>query len=292
MLDYLKRCAASIADQEVSAFEHIVMDGDSTDGTREWLRKNPYPHMHSISEQDNGIYDAVNKGFKLAKGNILAYLNCDEQYLPGTLGFVKDYFDRHPQVDMIFGDLLLIRPDGSLVAFRKGYQPRWFYIVTSHLYVLSCTMFFRRKIIDNDFFFDTGFQTTGDADFVVRVLRSGYRARHVKRYMAAFTMTGKNLSNVDTGIQEQKQLRNSAPLYLRAMRLPVNALRFAEKFLSGAYFQKKPLEYSVYTTLHGPKQKFLRGSRGQFLQKEPPGRRRPKRKSFSVNNASFRWRFE
>lgn len=269
MLDYLKRCAASVADQEGGVFEHIVVDGDSTDGTREWLRENPYLHMRSISEQDNGIYDAVNKGFKLAKGNILAYLNCDEQYLPGTLDFVKEYFELHPQVDMIFGDLLLIRPDGSLVAFRKGYQPRWFYIVTSHLYVLSCTMFFRRKIIENGFFFDTCFQTTGDADFVVRVLRSGYRARHVKRYMAAFTMTGANLSNVETGIREQKQLRNSAPLYLRAMRLPVNALRFAEKFLSGAYFQKKPLEYSVYV-------------KGEAEE----------RKSFSVNNASFRWRFE
>jgi glycosyltransferase involved in cell wall biosynthesis len=269
MLEYLKRCAVSIADQEGEGFEHIVVDGASTDGTWEWLQQTSYLHMRSISEQDNGIYDAINKGFKLAKGNILAYLNCDEQYLPGTLGFVKDYFERHPHVDIIFGDLLLIRPDGSLVAFRKGYQPRWFYIITSHLYVLSCTMFFRRKIMENGFFFDTRFQTTGDADFVVRVLRRGYRARHVKRYMAAFTMTGKNLSNVETGIREQKQLRNSAPLYLRAMRLPVNALRFAEKFLSGAYFQKKPLEYSVYV-------------QGEAEE----------RKLFSVNNASFRWRFE
>ncbi len=269
MLDYLKRCAASIADQEESAFEHIVVDGDSTDGTREWLRQNPYPRMRSISEKDNGMYDAINKGFKLAKGDILAYLNCDEQYLPGTLGFVNDYFQKHPQVDMIFGDLLLIRPDGSLVAYRKGYQPRWFYIVTSHLYVLSCTMFFRRRILEDGLFFDTRYETTGDADFVVRVLRSGYCARHVRHYMAVFTMTGQNLSNVDTGSREQKQLRNSAPWYLRVIRWLVNAVRFAEKFFSGAYFQKKPLEYSVYVE-------------GEAKE----------RKSFSVNNASFRWRFE
>ncbi len=295
MLDYLKRCAASVADQEGGVFEHIVVDGVSTDGSIEWLAKEN--RIRSISEKDNGMYDAVNKGLKLAKGNILAYLNCDEQYLPGTLGFVKDYFDRHPRVDMIFGDLLLIRPDGSLVAFRKGYQPRWFYIVTSHLYVLSCTMFFRRRIIENGFFFDTCFQTAGDADFVVRVLRSGYCAKHIKRYFAAFTMTGKNLSNVDTGIREQNQLRNSAPRYLKVIRWPVNAARFTEKFFSGAYFQKKPLEYSVYTPLQSedapnPKQKFFGGSRGAFFQKEPPGRRRPKRKSFSVNKTSFRWRFE
>jgi glycosyltransferase involved in cell wall biosynthesis len=87
MLDYLKRCHASIADQEKVSFEHLVIDGASKDGTPEWLRENP--DIVSLSEPDNGMYDAINKGFRLAKGRILAYLNCDEQYLPGTLKYVN-----------------------------------------------------------------------------------------------------------------------------------------------------------------------------------------------------------
>ena len=266
MLSYLKKCAASVADQQGGNFEHIVVDGGSTDGTAEWLAQQK--HIESTSEKDNGMYDAINKGLKKAKGNILAYLNCDEQYLPGTLEYVKDYFEKNPDVDMIFGDLLLIRPDGTLAAYRKGYQPRWYYIITSHLYVLTCTMFFRRKIIEKGFFFDTGLRTAGDEEFVVRVLRGGINAKHVKRYQAAFTITGKNLGADEQARQERKQLLAKAPFHINISILHLNFLRLMEKFFSGAYFQKKPLEYSVY--VQGENQ----------------------RKTFCVENASSRWRYE
>ncbi|UCC39591.1 MAG: glycosyltransferase [Candidatus Aminicenantes bacterium] len=269
MQTYLEACAASVADQEGVEAEHIVVDGVSTDGSVEWLAEQD--HIRYISEKDNGMYDAINKGLRMAKGEILAYLNCDEQYLPGTLGFIKDYFDRNPQVDMIFGDLLLIRPDGSLVAFRKGYQPRWLYIMTSHLYVLSCTMFFRRRIIEGGLFFDPGLRVVGDADFVIRVLRTGYNTRHIKRYTAAFTVTGKNLS-VTNATHERKQLLNSAPFLIKKSKWLLNAVRLTEKFFSGAYFQKKSLEYSVYLTNQ------------EKMENQ--------RKTFVVNKASFLWRFE
>lgn len=267
MLLYLERCAASLADQEGGRFEHIVMDGDSNDGSVEWLAKQKY--IKSISEKDNGMYDAVNKGFKLAKGNILAYLNCDEQYLPGTLTFVKDYFERNPDVEIIFGDVLLTRPDGSLIAYRKGYQPRWFYILSSHLYVLSSAMFFRRKIVDDGFFFDTRYRTAGDADFLVRLLRSRYNSVHIRKYFSVFTMTGKNLGSNACAIAEKKELLRSAPFYIRIGKPIINAVRLGEKFLSGAYFQKFPLEYSIYIS----------------------GKEK-KRKTFRTNKASFRWRTE
>lgn len=267
MLSYLRRCAASVADQEGGTFEHIVIDGGSGDGTGQWLAKQN--HTRSISEKDNGMYDAINKGLKLANGNILAYLNCDEQYLPGTLAFVKDYFTGNPDVDMIFGDLVLIRPDGSLLAYRKGYRPRWFYILTSHLYVLSCTMFFRRRIIEEGHFFDMDYRAAGDAEFVVRVLRSGFKAKHINRYFAAFTMTGENMSVDPEAIKERKRLSASAPLYIKINKWLLNGIRLTEKFFSGAYFQEKPLEYSVY--VEGTDQG---------------------RKSFSVNKASFRWKFQ
>ena len=267
MLPYLQRCAASVADQQGERFEHIVIDGESTDRTGPWLATQE--HIKSISEKDNGMYDAINKGLKLAKGNILAYLNCDEQYLPGTLVFVKDYFTRNPDVDMIFGDLLLIRPDGSIVAYRKGYQPRWSYILTSHLYVLSCTMFFRRRIIEEGIFFDTRFRAAGDAEFVVRVLRSGFNTKHIKHYFAAFTMTGENLSVDPEAIKERKQLSASAPFHIKINKWLLNGARLMEKFFSGAYFQGKPLEYSVYV---------------EDMNNQ--------RKTFCVNKASFRWRFQ
>jgi glycosyltransferase involved in cell wall biosynthesis len=267
MLPFLEMCAASVADQEEAAFEHIVVDGVSTDGTVQWLEQ--HPQIKSLIEKDNGMYDAVNKGFRLAKGDILAYLNCDEQYLPGTLAFVKAYFEHNPGVDMIFGDMVLIRADGALIAFRKGYQPRWSYILASFLYVPTCTMFFRRKIIDDGFYFDLNFKANADADFVVRLLRSRYVLKHVKKYLAAFTMTGKNLSRDEIAHKESALMFNQSPVYIKRLRWLLNGLRFLEKFCSGAYFQKKPLEYSVYVKYKGTQ-----------------------RKHFSAANSSFKWKWE
>jgi hypothetical protein len=212
------------------------------------------------------MYDAVNKGLRRARGSIVSYLNCDEQYLPGTLRSVRDFLASHPRIDVLFGDALLIRPDGRLAAYRKGFQPRWPYILASHLYVLSCTMFVRRRVVDEGFFFDTAWRDTGDAEFVVRLLRSGYRAAHVRRYLAAFTMTGSNMSAGPNARRETQRARSQAPRWVRTLRSPLNVARLVEKALSGAYRQDLPLQYSVY-----------------------PDAEAEQRMEYSASTATFRW---
>ena len=273
MLEYLKKCAASVRDQEGVNFEHIIIDGGSADGTTEWLGQNS--QIKSISEKDNGMYDAINKGLRMAGGDIIAYLNCDEQYLPGTLAYVREWFAKHPDVDIIFGDTLLIKPAGSLIAFRKGYRPWWVYMAASHLYLQSCSMFFRRRIIDNGFFFDTRFRVIGDEEFVVRLLRNGYKACHVERFLGAFTMTGKNLSVDERAAEEKKMAAAKLPRYTRYFKWVINSVRLMEKFISGAYFLPIPLAYEVYTD-----------SNFENAENET------QRKSFIVKKASFKWKWK
>lgn len=243
MLSYLKRCVQSVADQAVDV-QHIVVDGLSRDGTGDWLCSRA--GVEAIVERDAGMYDAVNKGLDRAHGEFISYLNCDEQYLPGTLKAVAEYFDKHPNVDILFGDALLVDPDGQLLSYRKGYQPRWRYIAVSHLYVLSCTMFLRRRIIDSGHRFDMNWKDVGDAEFVIRQLRGGARAAHIPRYLAAFTMTGSNMSGGPNARSETKRLMRSCPRSTRWLTLPLTAARLAEKTASGAYRQRFPLEYSIY----------------------------------------------
>lgn len=265
MLGYLKRCCASVSDQSSVTFEHIVIDGGSTDGTAEWLGSQR--HITGVIQEDNSMYEAINKGLLLAKGKFISYLNSDEQYLPDTLKFVKEYFDLHPETDILFGNLLLVRPNGSLIAYRKAYQPRWFYILTSHLYIFSCTMFMRRRIIDDGFQFDKRLRAVGDQDFVVRLLRHGYRAAYINKYLAAFTMTGKNMSAGQNALLESERIFAEAPKWVRLLRLPLNMARLTEKLISGAYWQKMPLEYALYDSDDAVK-----------------------RRTFKVERASFRWR--
>src|SRR5574339_629315 len=102
---WLKLCVASVADQGV-AVEHIVQDAGSTDGTLDWLQTDP--RVRLFVERDSGMYDAINRGLQRASGDVLAYLNCDEQYLPGALQSVTEFFVSHPSVDVVFGDFVVV----------------------------------------------------------------------------------------------------------------------------------------------------------------------------------------
>lgn len=91
--DYLERCVLSIKNQDFSDYEHIIIDGGSSDKTLEIIRKyeGTYP-MRWISEKDNGMYDAISKGFKMAKGDIFCWINSDDIYMPWTLKTINQIF--------------------------------------------------------------------------------------------------------------------------------------------------------------------------------------------------------
>src|SRR5688572_33328672 len=95
---WLKLCIASVADQPGVQVEHIVQDAGSDDGTQDWL-----PHdkrVKAFIEKDAGMYDAINRGWQRAAGDVVSQLNCDEQYLPGALQAVGEYFQHHPETDI------------------------------------------------------------------------------------------------------------------------------------------------------------------------------------------------
>lgn len=264
-LGHLRRCCASVADQQGVAFEHIVVDGASSDGSAEWLRRQP--GIRSLSEGDNGLYEALNKGLALSGGAVLGQLNCDEQYLPGTLAFAAEFFHAHPDVDMLFGDFLALRADGSLKAFRKAIPLRWPYVAASYLYAGTCTLFYRRRLLEQGLEFDPSWRCVADADFVVRALRRGFRARHARRYLAAFTDTGANLSAGAAALAERRRWQAAFSPAHRLLFPVLRLARLAEKLVRGCYRQPLPLEYEVYTA-------------------DSPGRRR----RFSPVSAGFRWR--
>src|SRR3954466_2429731 len=166
---WLKLCIASVADQEVT-HEHIVQDSCSDDGTQDWLPKEP--RVKAFIEKDQGMYDAVNRGLRRAQGEILAYLNCDEQYLPGTLPTVASFFDRHPHIDIVFGDIVIVDAQGQYLQHRKVQVPLKYHTWTCHLSTLSCATFFRRNVIDNGFFFNPALPDVGDGEWMVRMLQN------------------------------------------------------------------------------------------------------------------------
>jgi len=266
MVGYLERCAASVADQTDVRVEHLVMDGGSRDGTVEWLASRPT--LVSQVKADNGMYDAVNRGFRQARGRIVAHLNCDEQYLPGTLAMVARYFELHPDVDVLFGDILTVRPDGSLIAYRKTIRPLRPFLAVPPLYVPTAATFFRRKLVEDGALYDDSYKDIADLAWFVRLARDGYRLAHVRQYFATFTVTGKNRSfNRAVVGPEVVRFLADAPWWVRRFRRQWRLFGWTAKALSGCYFQESPLEYAIYA----------------------PGQS-TRRTAFVARRPSFRWR--
>ncbi|NCW28043.1 MAG: glycosyltransferase [Verrucomicrobia bacterium] len=223
-LDYLACCIASVADQAGITVEHLVQDG-GTPGFDTFSKKmselwpdRPGYRRIMISEKDQGMYDAINRGLKNAQGKICAYLNCDEQYLPGALAKVSSKFEANPAVEVFLGDVIVVGLDGSPICFRKMVRPGLAHTWTCHFAALTAGIFFRRKIIDQGMCFDTSYRAAADAEWFVRILRSGLCVGLLGSATSSFMEAGNNLGLSSTALAERERLTRSAPSWMRRLR--------------------------------------------------------------------------
>src|ERR1043165_8312640 len=169
--DWLKLCGASVADQTGVDLEHIVQDAQSDDGTQDWLRRDK--RVKVFIEKDQGMYDAINRGWRRATGEILAYLNCDEQYLPGGLQAVEKFFRANPKTDVVFADTLVLDNEGQFICFRKSLVPTKNVMWVFHP-VISSSIFIHRRVLDqHGLFFDTRWRALGDKVWTVEFVHRG-----------------------------------------------------------------------------------------------------------------------
>ncbi|MDP8219382.1 MAG: glycosyltransferase family 2 protein [Candidatus Theseobacter exili] len=276
-LSNLKQTHKSIADQQSAEFEHIIIDGNSEDRTHEWLKTNGnaikdesktnsssflYPSLDEniydvtksqketfqyISEPDNGIYDALNKGFQHATGEIFAWLNSDEQYLPGTLKLVTDFFKKHPDVDILFGSMLMVDDNGELLAFRKAMPMRLFFLRASYLYNFSCAMFFRKELFQKLNGFNSDYKAGADMDFVYKAMMKKAKTRNTNHFLSTFIYNDKNLSSEEWATDEHEKLINELGIENKISRAFINLARLTEKFMQDGYKCQTPLNYSIHT---------------------------------------------
>ena len=244
---WLRLAIRSVADQRENSFEleHIVQDACSSDGTEELLKHSP--NLQAVIEKDTGMYDAVNRGMRRSRGEIVAYLNCDEQYLPGVLSKVVRYFEKHPEIDMLFGGMVVVDAEGNYLCSRKTLPPLRAHTQVCHLSTFTCTTFFRRSILqERGLFFDEKWKAVGDADWILRCLESGVTMAALPEITSAFVETGENLGFNPTGIAERIAFRKRAPLWAQ-YSAPLIAAHHRLRRLLGGVYRQIPFEYSIFT---------------------------------------------
>jgi glycosyltransferase involved in cell wall biosynthesis len=242
--EWLKLCIASVADQEGVSVEHIVQDSVSDDGTLDWLRQDK--RVKAFVEKDSGMYDAINRGLARSTGDIVAYLNCDEQYLPGTLKTVADFFEQHPEIDALVGDTIVTDTQGDYICHRYGLAPHepemWV-----RFPVLSCAFFLRsRKLKESGVRFDAQWRALGDFFWVLEMVRAGFKFAVLPRFCAVFADTGENLSLAPNSIREGQRKWEMAAPSVKLLN-PLLVVQYRLRLAARGSLWERPFEYSLYT---------------------------------------------
>jgi len=217
-LVWLKRCLPSVRDQAGKGLHvhHHVQDAASTDGTQEYLKEyaeriandSSLDGLYSFSyasEKDNGMYDAINRGWDKAPDDvdILAHLNCDEQHLPGALIKIATYFERNTDKDVVCADMIVIDKDGGYICHRRAVKPRawisWFCTVG-----FTATTFQRRDVFKKrNVRFDARWRNFGDKVWYNALHKAGCRFGVLHEMVSIFTDTGANLNFTQEGLDER-----------------------------------------------------------------------------------------
>lgn len=170
---YLEQCIQSVIKQHYPDIEHIIIDGGSTDATLDIIKRYEPSIAYWISEKDNGMYDAINKGMQIATGDVIGTLNSDDMLASrDVIGSIVNSF-AHNNAEAVYGDILYVRQTNvqKIIRVWRGgeYNPKKFKFgwMPAHP-----SFYIRKKLIEGCGYYETQFYTSADYEFMTRYLYS------------------------------------------------------------------------------------------------------------------------
>ncbi len=189
---YIEDCIESVLSQNYDNFEHIIIDGDSKDGTVAILKN--YPHLKWISEPDGGEAEALNKGLRMASGDIIAWLNADDYYTPGALETAATLINPAAGRHAVYGKVILLgenelpigvrvpTPNISLQRLLRWHRP---------LNLFQPAIFYSRQLMQTVGNYRQDSSYAVDLDYWIRVVRQGYQFDYIDRTFAKMRLVRK-----------------------------------------------------------------------------------------------------
>lgn len=255
MADRLPRCIESITRQSYPHVEHIVIDGGSSDSTVEYLQRRT--DIRWISEPDSGQSDAINKGFRMAGGDLLTWLNADDTLLPDAVASIVSAARSHPESGLIYGDIEVVK-DGT----RKVLRPPRDLGLTSFQrgnVISQPGTFFTRWALDRVGLIDETFHLTMDFELWLRIVAAGIATTYVPSVLASFEVHGESKTGsvraFDFAEEEARALQKHGQPHSAAMAIDrwfwdqeLNGL--ARLLASGQYAEARRRAHADLSQLH------------------------------------------
>jgi len=198
----------SLLSQSFKNIEYIVIDGNSTDGTKEILQSNSSNITKIISEKDSGIYDALNKGITLASGDIIGFLHADDTYAStDILDKIAAAFSQSPSIWAVYGDLQFVSQENTSKVIRswksKPFQPS---LLARGWMPAHPTLFLRREVYEKYGHFNTSYRIAADYDFILRIFsQPGFSATYIPEVFINMRMGGASTGSLKNLLLKSKE---------------------------------------------------------------------------------------
>ena len=203
---YIEKAIQSVLKQGCSSFEHIVVDGGSTDNTVEVLKK--YSHLKWVSEPDKGQSDAMNKAFAMSDGDIIVYLNADDFFSDGAFKEVLTSFETSPKVDMVVGNLFYSTNTETIIRVPS---PKYSEIIQywRNLFPNNpVSYFYKRKVQEELGLFSIDDHYAMDISFLLEAYKK-FKILKIEKVLGTFYSDGNNKTAIsDTGIHLHQTVKN------------------------------------------------------------------------------------
>jgi glycosyltransferase involved in cell wall biosynthesis len=249
--EFIEDTILSVKNQIYPDFEHIIVDGGSTDATLEILKKYEHTYnMHWTSEPDKGQSDAVNKGFRTAKGQIIGWLNSDDVYFStDVFARVAAEFLENPNVDVIYANRVVIDGSNNLVKLQYSRKFNYNKLLKSYYALHQETVFLRKKVVKQQQL-NTDLYITMDSEFWLR-LGSLFHFKYVNAFFGGFRVHKINKTVVDDNVSKWNKEKQYLIDKYRARRYMIGGkfpwrrlLNQVKAAFSGGYitYYKLPLD--------------------------------------------------
>ncbi len=223
---FLEKTILSVLNQDYPNLEYIIIDGGSLDGSVEIIKKYERRLAWWVSEPDRGQSAAINKGFAASSGDLLAWLNSDDAYMPGTLQVAGRVFAARPEIDLLYGDTLLIDQNDVLLRELKEVRFSKRALVHGAVNLVQPNALWRRQAFFQAGALRTDYHYCLDVDLWLRMIGCGSRFYHVRRPFALYRLhtDAKSVARPDLTAEELRRL-NKEVLGWEISRFPHNVIR-------------------------------------------------------------------
>ena len=234
---FIESCLRSVVEQQCPDIEHLIIDGDSTDGTMSIVKEyaDRHPHIRWVSEKDKGQSDAMNKGLRLARGSLLGFLNADDFYEPDALKAVLGLFKSLPEPSILIGNCNVIDDTGKLLWLNRP-DTKYYQLLQVWRYKMPnnpSSYFYHRRLheIIGDFNVDDHYVM--DYDFLLKAVRAS-KVVYVDQTFGNYRMYADNKTAQVFATNQgwdmlsrvaEEHVSNESALYKLHVRLGVGLLR-------------------------------------------------------------------